>query len=112
MKKILLVMIVVVCLVGCGASTTKTLENKIDPQTEQVDMTDISKKLYDELFRIIDLNDAGKMPDDEFKPQADKLKKQIDMNERLLTDIEKKEVKAYGNNLLNDLVLRKMARDN
>lgn len=88
------------------------VENKTEVQTEQVDRIDISMKLYDELFRVIGLNDAGKMPDSEFKPQAEKLKQQIDANDILLTDNEKEQVKAHGKKLLDNLVTLRMERNN
>lgn len=113
MKGILLMMSLML-MSGCGSSTPKQVQvNEIEnTQIEAATRVEVSQKLYDELFRIIDLNDVGKMPDSEFKPQAAVLKQKIDENDALLTDDQKILVKTYGQQLLDELVTKKMGRTN
>lgn len=113
MKKILLLSISTSVLLGCMALTSKKdKDRQHQQQVSVVDNAAVSMRLYDELFRLIDLNDSGQMLDSEFKPQADLVKQKIDANDLRLTANEKARVKSYGNILLEKLILDKMARDN
>lgn len=86
----------------------------IDTSSEENQESNVqkSKKLYDELFSLIDSNDCGDLSDSEFKPQADLIKYKIDSLQLLLNSTEKQIVKSYGNLLLNNLIQKKAKRDN
>lgn len=99
-----LILICIAALITSCANSNKKVEQVSDSMVN-------AQSLLREQFRLINLNDAGELSNEQFKPKADSLKHKIDSIRYTLSDIDKQVLDNFQKQLLEILIEKKVARD-
>lgn len=107
-----------IILVSCNnPSDTKTLNNTLQPSPVQAELTkksnlDQAKETQKTIFELIEQADTKKITKKQFDKKAKPLQRHLDSLTLVLTPEERKELKSYAITIINEVIDRKVIRDN
>lgn len=107
-----------IILISCNnPSDTKTLNNTLQPSPVQTELTkksnlDQAKETQKTIFELIEEAETKKITKKQLDKKAKPLQRHLDSLTLVLTPDEKKELKSYGEVLFNEMIDRKVIRDN
>jgi hypothetical protein len=117
-KKITAYTFAFIILIGCNnPSDTNTLNNNVQPSSVQAELTvksnlDEAKETQKTIFELIEQAETKKITKKQLDKKAKPLQKHLDSLTLVLNADEKKELKSYGSILFNEMIDRKVIRDN